>query len=202
MNYTDIINTALSYSDRAGSDEIQANMDNFLRIVEAKVDRKLQTRNQSKRAQIVMSEGTEYYALPSDFAGLRAIYTVVESERKNYEYVTPEKMNVHITNNLSEYVYTIMGNSLQVQPVMDDTILQIMYYQRIIPLTATADSNWLSTYAPDAYIFGVLCEINYFAKDVQTAGIWEARFNLVIDDIDLEDAKDRWSGPPPVIRTS
>lgn len=202
MNYTDIINTALSYSDRADSDEIQANMDNFLRIVEAKVDRKLQTRNQSKRVQIVMSEGTEYYALPSDFAGLRAIYTVVESERKNFEYVTPEKMNVHITNNLSEYVYTIMGNSLQVQPVSDDTILQIMYYQRIIPLTATADTNWLSTYAPDAYIFGTLCEINYFAKDAQTAGIWEARFNLVLDDIDLEDAKDRWSGPPPVIRTS
>lgn len=202
MNYTDVINTSLSYSDRANSDEIQANMDNFLRIVEAKVNRKLQTRNQSKRAQIVLTADTEYYALPSDFAGLRTIFTVVENERKNFEYVTPEKMNVHITNNLNEYVYTIMGNSLQIHPTFDDTILQIMYYQRVTPLTSTNDTNWLSNYAPDAYIFGTLCEINYFAKDVQTAGIWEARFNLIIDDIDLEDAKDRWSGPPPVIRTS
>jgi hypothetical protein len=202
MNYTDIINTSLSYSDRANSDEIQANMDNFLRIVEAKVNRKLQTRNQSKRAQIVLTADTEYYALPSDFAGLRSIFTVVETERKNFDYVTPEKMNVHITNNLNEYVYTIMGNSLQIHPTFDDTILQIMYYQRVTPLTATNDTNWLSNYAPDAYIFGTLCEINYFVKDVQTAGIWETRFNLIIDDIDLEDAKDRWSGPPPVIRTS
>jgi hypothetical protein len=149
-----------------------------------------------------MSTDTEYYALPSDFAGLRAIFTVVETERKNFDYVTPEKMNVHITNNLNEYVYTIMGNSLQIHPTFDDTILQIMYYQRITPLTSINDTNWLSNYAPDAYIFGVLCEINYFVKDAQTANIWETRFNLIIDDIDLEDAKDRWSGPPPVIRTS
>lgn len=200
MNYSEIVSTALAYSDRAGSEEVTANMDNFLRIVEAKVDRKLQTRNQSKRAQILMSTNKEYYSLPSDFAGLRTIYTVVEDERKNFEYVTPEKMNVHITNNLSEYVYTIMGNSLQIHPTFDDIVLQILYYQRIIPLTSTNITNWLSNYAPDAYIFGALCEISYFAKDLDSANLWEARFNIVVDDIDLEDAKDRWSGPPPVIR--
>ena len=202
MNYTDVVNTALGYSDRADSDEIVANMDNFLRIVEAKVDRKLQTRNQSKRAQIVTTQDTEYYALPSDFAGLRTIYTVVETQRKNFEYITPEKMNVHITNNLSEYAYTIIGNSLQIHPTFDDTVLQITYYQRISPLTSSNTTNWLSNYAPDAYIFGLLSEINWFVKDPDSANMWEARFNNIINDIDLEDAKDRWSGPPPVIRTS
>lgn len=200
MNYSEIVSTALAYSDRADSVDVSSNIDNFLRIVESRVNRKLRTSNQTKRAQIVTSSSIDFYALPSDFAGLRNIESVIDTERANYEYVTPEKINVHISNNLSEKVYTIIGNSLQICPPLDDTVLEINYYQRIIPLTSTADTNWLSTVAPDAYVQGLLVEINSFVKDPDSAAIWEARFNTTVGELDLEDSKDRWSGPPPMVR--
>jgi hypothetical protein len=202
MNYSEIVSTALAYADRADNTYVSSNIDNFLRIVESRVNRSLRTAKQTKRAQIVTSADTYFYALPTDFAGLRNAESVIETQRGNYEYVTPEKINVHITNNLSEKVYTIIGRSLQICPPLDDTILEINYYQRIIPLDSTNDTNWLSEYAPDAYIQGLLVEINSFVKDADASSLWDARFNLTVAELDLEDAKDRWSGPPPMIRIS
>jgi hypothetical protein len=176
-------------------------MDRFLRIVEARVNRKLQTRNQTKRAQILMTENKEYYTLPADFAGLRNIEMVRANARITMHFMPPEILNDYITGTQQNEIsaarpaYNIDGNSLHVWPALGDEILEILYYQRIMPLSEAEPENWLSKISPDAYIFGLLTEINSFVKDGEAAGLWDSRFQVTLEDMALEDSIDRWSGP-------
>lgn len=60
-----------------------------------------------------------------------------------------------------------------------------------IPAIAVADSNWLSTSAPSAYLFGALMEAALFISG--DAQVWEGRLNEVLNDIRGNDQ--RLSGP-------
>lgn len=203
MNYTDIVNTALLYADRGDDDEVTSKVDSFLRIVEARINRVLQTRNQSKRAYLLTSSTADYYSLPSDFAGLRNIILKTEVNSISgtpMEYMTPEYLNAYIEAGNTGAYYTIISNSIQIPPVDDNQVLEVIYYQKIVPLTSTASENWLSSYSPDTYIQGLLVEISSFVKDADSAALWESRFKGSLDEISLEDAIDRWSGPPLSVR--
>lgn len=200
MNYSDIVDTALAYADRTDSTEVASRIDKFLRVVEARVNRVLQTRMQSKRAQIVTTEGQEFYGLPDDFAGLRDIEIVVDNNRQTLQFMAPEALSLHINSSGVTPAYTIIGNSIRVWPQGGNQVIEILYYQRIIPLSSTATENWLSKISPDAYIQGLLVEINTFVKDADAAALWDGRFRQTLADMELEDSWDRWSGPTMSVR--
>ena len=63
MNYADIVDLALSYSDRQDS-EVVDRMDQFIKIMESRTNRALRTFDMSIRAQLVMVPGQFYYGLP------------------------------------------------------------------------------------------------------------------------------------------
>jgi hypothetical protein len=109
-------------------------------------------------------------------------------------------MNNRVTaGNLSnagrQIYYTIVAQQLQVYPPTNEGNLEIIYYQRLVPLSDSDTTNWMSNDNPDCYIFGLLVEISSFAKDAETATLWDTRFSSTIDEIDTDDAETRWSGP-------
>jgi hypothetical protein len=67
-------------------------------------------------------------------------------------------------------------------------------------LSDSNPSNWLSENDPDGYIFGGLVEISSFVKDKETAMLWDARFRTTMEEIDTNDQRSRWSGPPMEVR--
>jgi len=206
MNYKEIRSTALLYADRKDDQELVADqfaaIQSFMRIVETRVQRFLQTRHQSKRAYITTSLDKEVYSLPCDFSGLRTIGLKANLASPVYmtlEYATPLDMTWN--NSADQVYYTIIGNTLQLSHQIDSKILEIVYYQDIPKLTNDEDTNWVSIKYPDVLIFGLLVEINSFAKDPEAATLWDGRFQSALNDIEFEDQKDRWSGTPLVIRS-
>lgn len=203
LTYTDIVSAALDYADRADDVDVVNRMSVFLRTVEARINRTLQTGRQTKRAHIYTTQDSTFYALPSDFAGMRNIVLKENTLQHGgivLEYVTPEVMAQHINNELKTGVYTITACSLQIWPVLNSKVLEITYYQQVPPLTAEAPTNWLTIISPDAYIQGLLVEISSFAKDQEAVDIWDTRFKQTLVDMQFEDDIDRWSGPTPVVR--
>lgn len=204
MNYDEIVVAALQYSDRKNDIEINDNMDTFFRVVEARVNRKLQVQKMSVRTSIITIADQEYYGLPADFAGLRDIEVRGEDQsraRQTLHYLSPEQMNAY-SGNLAgkEIFYTIIANQLQIMPPQENKYLELVYYQHVPPITPQNDVNWLSTHHPDAYIFGLMVEINAFTKDAEGAALWDGRFVTAIKDIKDDDALTRWSGTPLQIR--
>jgi len=203
MNYSEIIELALGYADRSDA-EVTDRMDDFLKLVEARVNRKLEVRKMSTRSQINTVEGQAYYGLPTDFNGLRDI-EIAGDKTLTLRYLTPEQMNMQTQTSTDAYTqiyYTIVADQLQIHPTQSDNVLEIVYYQMLPALTDVDIENWLSFVAPDAYVFGLLVEINSFVKDATTAQLWDGRFEQVMDELETDDKDDRWSGTPLQVRVT
>jgi len=208
MNYADIVDTALSFADRADA-EITSRVDKFIKMVESRVNRKLKTRKMSVRSQIVTEDDKEYYGLPSDFAGLRDIEMTDAGsiERETLTYATPEQMNALTERTIlagenAKIYYTIIADQLQIHPRQDARIMEIVYYQRLPNLNSSDTTNWLGDYAPDCYIFGILTEISAFVKDANAAKLWDDRFVGALNELDRDDIDERWSGTPMQMRVT
>jgi len=209
MNYTEIKNTALAYSDRQDSTAVVANMDNFLRIVEARMNRLMTIENLSIRYQFPAPNPTDgRYSLPADFSALQdiSIITVADiTKRTTLLLINPEQMNnaTSASNNTSwlKRFYNIIANQLVIQPVIDDTnILEIVYYGKVLPLGVINTDNWIATNHPDVYVFGLMTEINSFMKDGVAAEAWNARFVQAVSEITFADDQLVYSGPPLIMR--
>lgn len=202
MNFTEIQDLALAYADRE-DDEVTTRMDKFILLVEARINRKLKTLDMSARSVIdlTVNPDQEYYQVPTDFGGLRDIEVNTGPRRKTLVYLNPEQMNNVISSggdgiNVSKIYYSIVAQQIQIYPLQSEGNLEIIYYQRVIPLTAAAPNNWISDEFPDCYIHGIVQEISAFAKDAEAFKIWKGRFDESLAEVQLEDRENRWSGTP------
>lgn len=200
MNYETIKSLALSYSDREDA-EVIGQMDSFLRLTEARINRRIRVGNQSKRAVLSTSSTDQYIGLPADFGGMRDIQVQgVDPDTGDVlgpttpSYVSPEIMNRNIFLGFDGPVYTIIAGQLQIYPIADNSQVEIVYYATLPQLSAAIPDTWLSELGPDVYVFGLCIEISAFVKDAQAGQLWDSRFEAELERIQSEDTSDRWSG--------
>jgi hypothetical protein len=199
MQYSEIVDMALSESDRSDNLEVTTHIDNMLKLVEAKMNRVLIAQKMSSIITVPCVSLQQVYSLPADYLSLKDIYNqdaVLRTGKQEYSYTSPEQIANASTNNALGSYYTLVNNALQIWPPLDNTrSLVLTYYSRIVPLTSTNTTNWMSLLNPDCYVFGLVMEICAFVKSFDAAMAWKTRFEEVLGDIDLQDAKSTWSGP-------
>lgn len=206
MIYSEIVDSALDYSDRLNDAELINRIDVFLRVVESRIKKMLMVQKMAIRSYIVTVADTEYYTLPSDFNGIRDVElkdSLDASSRCTLSYVSPEQMNNASTlrGSLGRYYYTIVANQIQIMPIPEENrIIEFIYYRSITPLSTANLDNWVSIDYPEIYIFGLLVEISSFTKDAVAKQLWDERFKEAIAELDLSDAKTRWSGTALQVR--
>lgn len=200
MNYDELIDASKAYADRKDV-EVSANMDVFIALVEAKINRVLKTREQTARAYTPTVQDQEYYALPPDFRGMRDIQLNSglpgsDASSTPYEYASPEQMNVRRGEPFAgKLYYTIIARQLQVFPCIEAGLtLETVYFQKVPNLNATNSDNWMSEEHPDIYLSGMIAEIEAFAKNYDASKLWYARLTMAINELDLVDDIERWSG--------
>jgi len=211
MNYTEVVATAINYSDRKDT-RTAASVDSFLRIVESRVNRFLKTQKMTSRSTLITIRNQNYYGLPVDFNGLRDIQisTVLESGRTEavtMYYLSPEAMNEQSGDNTflgrpaqRKLYYTIIADQLQISPTQENSDIEIVYYQKLPELSPAQPDNWLATENPDAYVFGLITEISAYAKDVEAKMLWDDRFKESLQQIKTDDFVSRWSGTALQVR--
>ncbi len=179
-------------------------MDSFIRIAEENLNRMLRVKEMvclSRLYTEVDGSGNSIhtYALPDDFGGVRYVRLAGE----DIDYLTPEQAQfVKGLTGTERVGYTLWdGNIWLVPDPAENTLLEIMYYQRIPSLVEQTNppaydrtTNWLLTKYPDAYLFGVLDAAHEFIYDEGRAQRIRARFEGIISQIDQIDQIDRWSG--------
>ena len=198
MNYADIVNLTLGYADRQDT-EVTSRIDLFMRVTEARVNRVLMTLDMSNRAKTPMDANTEYYSLPTNYSVMRSIKVINNTNsasRVTLLQVNPEQMANLVNNGETQFpCYTFISGNIHVQPFYDsDHSLEIDYFRTLPPLSINLTTNWLSDSNPDAYVFGLLVEINSFVKDGEASALWDGRFQQAMSEITLNDAKSTWSG--------
>ena len=211
MNYTGITDTAYALADRGDADTL-AQKDNFLRLVESKINHKLQVMEKEAPLSIAVIAGTKNYPLPADYGSLRSIEWVSGDRHVPMSLITPElhddiidQPTLAVTTNL--YSHPFIGyvikedRRIYVTQDLQQGDIKGTYLQRVPELTSGAPNNWVSDDFPDAYIFGMVAEIKAFSKNNEGFVLWDGRFKEALSDIEDDDAHQKWSGTPMRMRT-
>ena len=195
MTYNDIKTLVLAYSDREDAEVIN-NIDSFILLTEAILNRKLKVGGMATRSVTTTTIEKEYYTLPDNFAGLRDIEirdSLDSISRTTLQYLSPEQLNQASGVHDGPF-YTLIANQIQLVPRQDAKLMEVIYYKKVPNLSDINDSNWVSENFPDCYVYGILVELSAFVKNADASRLWNEKFKTVIQEIKDDDATSRWSG--------
>lgn len=200
MTYTELVAAAKAYADRQDV-EVDANIDIFILMAEARINRILKTREQSTRVYAPAVTGQEYYTLPPDYSGMRNIQLNdgdpgSDVSARTMSYLSPEQFDTQRSKAYGgKLYYTIIAGQIQIYPLQETgSTFEIVYWQNVPNLNATDSTNWLSIGHPDIYLSGIISEIESFVKNYEVSKAWDAKMSRSIGELEQSDVIENWSG--------
>jgi hypothetical protein len=194
MNRLQLTTAALSFSDRNYSDEVIANMSTFIKLVEAKINRRFRAEGLTKRSHMHLF-GKEYYCLPVDYNGMIDIVykeSTTSISRKQVVFREQEYINAYanVADVNDGIAYNITANQLHVMPsALDTGVFELIHYIKVPALATDTDTNKISEDYPDCYLKGILAEIYDFVKDFEASLKYAQEFSGIVDEIIHNDYK-------------
>ena len=116
---------------------------------------------------------------------------------RKYEYLreyAPDPSVEGVPKFYADYDYT----HWLVAPTPDTAYdYEVLYYERVQPLDSSNQSNWFTTYAPQAMLYGSLLQAMPFLKNDERIAMWQQQYDLIINTLKSEDVQrigDRQAG--------
>ena len=140
--------------------------------------------------------------LPADFQTA----SIVHFGKKPLEPVSEEfllERNTFDTSGTPRF-FAVAGGSLIFSPaVADGTALQGRYYYSLPALSAsTLSGNALFAYNEDLFIYAALVESAPFFEQDKRVPLWQAKFNSILEDININHQRAAYSAGRMSIRPS
>jgi hypothetical protein len=66
---------------------------------------------------------------------------------------------------------------------------EVLYYERLQPLDSSNQSNWFTTYAPQALLYGSLLQAMPYVKNDERMQMWQQNYDLIIQTLKAEDVQ-------------
>lgn len=167
----------------------------FITLGEKRIEREYRARENEETLNVTISAGVA--TIPADYVELKYAYIDLNpirvltrtTARKIYEQY-PNRSASSIPNLIaSDNGVFIFG----AYPAGDYTI-QGTYYKRLVGV----ETSWnaIATASPDLYLFAALAEAaDYVGDDAQLAK-WNAKYQKVLDGINMQEQAEKGSGSP------
>jgi len=172
--------------------DLDTRLSGFVSIFESRVARKLRVR-QMETSFSGTIDANNRVALPADFLAFRVIWP------DGYQELTlrPQSLEAVLAEGRTAGTpafYALDGTNVHFDGSGSVTGV---YYAKVPGLVANG-SNWLSTLAYEAYLFGVLAEAELYALNPAAAATYTARTESILSDIVTTAQKDAYTGPVAV----
>lgn len=134
-------------------------------------------------------------ALPAGYLAARRFY-LDGADKRQLDFIPPtEFWSMHGASDAgTPTAYTIEGENFVFAPVGTGTG-KLLYYKAFTALSDDADTNWLLTNQPGAYLFATLYEAFTYAEGGQgESEAYLMKFSSVINALNGADSQDRFSG--------
>ncbi len=95
------------------------------------------------------------------------------------EYANNASYTTYSNRSDRPVVYSFLGNAIKTAGT-GSASYTLDYYQAFEAFSADADTNWLLTNAPDAYLFGALLESAPFISDIPMVNGWYGMFKSTV----------------------
>jgi hypothetical protein len=149
-------------------------------------------------ARTTFTVDSEFETLPADFVGAVALEITSTTPSVRLDYLDPVNVAqrrgeadavrsdlsaLFATSPAPPSAYSVVGSDFQFFPAPEagsSYTAALTYWQKIPALSEANPTNWLLTAAPDAYLYGALCEFGARTED-QRLDAWAQRFASAVE---------------------
>ena len=193
MTYDSLVENIQSYlerTDTATLDKIPL----FIMLAEQVIASEIKFLGNLTVNQSTMVAGTSVISKPVRWHKTVSMNVVVASKRqpvllRKYEYLReywPNDALLGTPEFYADYNYT----NWLVAPTPDTNYsFEVLYYERVQPLDSTNQTNWFTTYAPQALLYGSLLQAMPFLKNDERMPMWKAEYQAIIQTLKTEDVQ-------------
>jgi hypothetical protein len=195
-----------------GRADIAAQVPTFIRLFEAKANRKLMCRQMEIRAIAsvdITSVEPEFLELPADFQTMRRVRLVKSaSDKPKLKFATGQQIDDlrenNKDNNGQPVWFSLFSDQMELCPTPTANYQVEMVYRRyLLALSSNNETNWLLDLAPDAYLYGTLMEAAPYLMDDDRIPTWASGVQSAFQDLsDLSQQALYNAGPLVMRRTS
>ena len=190
-NYDELRTSIANWADR---DDLASFIPDFIALCEARFNRALRLRSMEQKEYATTVGGQSNYALPANYLQMRE-FRLDQEPTVSLTYISPEIFESWSLGSGQPKFYTIIANEIRIGPTPAGVYkMEMLFWRKFPSLTPTAQSNWMLQNAPDVYLYGSLLELEPFIQNDARVQLWASGFQKAVDEIQLQDDKDRHSG--------
>lgn len=184
-------------ADFLNREDLTSAIPTFIRLAESRLDRELRHWKQTKRVTVSLS--SQYNdVLPADF--LQPVrLQLTDGPTGEVSPISVSQM-LQLRGERSDQPgkptnYALTAEDIEIYPTPDATYnASLVYFARTTPLATDAQTNWLLTEAPDAYLYGSLLHAAPYLKDDARVPVWESLYKLAADALTTTSDDARFGG--------
>lgn len=190
LTYDSLVTTVQQYLERNDAAVTNA-IPTFITLCEFEIAQQIKTLGQLEVVQSAMSINNPVIPKPARWRKTVSMNVVVGGKRqpvllRKYEYLR-SYIQGNDTPNVPLYYADYDYDHWLVAPTPDDDYaFEVLFYERIQPLSSDNQTNWLTQNAPNAMIFGTLLQAMPFLKN-DSRGIFQAKYDQAIAALKAEE---------------
>ena len=192
MTYDSLTATVLQYLERKDAAVVDA-IPTFISLTEFEISQEIKTLGQLQIAESTMTSGNPVLQKPARWRKTVSMNVTTETGNhpvllRKYEYLRNYAPNPAATGGgLPEYYADTDWDHWYLAPTPNQAYaFEVLYYERIEPLSSTNQTNWLTQNAPNAMLFGTLLQAMPFMKNDQRV-IFQQKYTEALNSLKTED---------------
>lgn len=192
-NYTTLLAAVADYLNRS---DLTSFVPNFVQACEMKLYRDLRLRAMETALSVTISSGVAAVPASPAFLDLKFAY-VNTSPVQSLDMVPPDQIYAKypVRSGAAEIpqLIAVEGSNFIFGPYPGDYTIKGIYYAKLAPLaTSTNETNWFTTYATDALLYGSLMEAESFLVGDERIPVWKMGFEYALRSIEKHERRGRY----------
>ena len=190
MTYDSLTSTVLQYLERKDASVVNA-IPTFISLAEFEIAQEIKTLGQLQVAEASMQIGNAILQKPARWRKTVSMSVTVAGKKqpvylRKYEYLKnywPDDAQTDVP----QYYADTDWEHWYVAPTPDAAYsFEVLYYERISPLSSVNQTNWLTQNAPNAMLFGTLLQAMQFLKNDQRT-VFQQKYTEALQSLKAED---------------
>ena len=190
MTYDNLTSNVLQYLER-DDDAVVNQIPTFIMLAEFEIAEMMKSLGQQQVVQSTMQVNNAVIPKPARWRKTVSMNITVNGvlqavNLRKYEYLrnyAPDSTVTGVPLYYADYDY----DNWLVAPTPDDSYdFEVLYYERLVPLSSTTQTNWITQNAPNAMLYGTLLQAMPFLKNDQRV-IFQQKYTESVQALTLED---------------
>lgn len=159
----------------------------FVMLAEKRINGMLEARAQDLTATLTATAGVATIDLPRDLNTIHALSIPVYGDIDHMDAQTFARVYAGQTSGAPRN-YTIIGGSLKLGPVPDDTYsIECIYRAGVPALADSGGTNWLIEQHAEVYLAATMCEACIWTGNAEKLAIWEQKYAAAVAALNSTD---------------